>query len=214
MIKYIASSLILAGGIAFGQTPTKLGIINLQQAIVSTQEGQGALARLQREFVEPKSKQLEAMQTEISELQDKLNRGGNTMSQTAKDDMTRDINNKTKVFNRAVEDYEFETQEEQRKTIDDLTTKMRAIVQEYVSKNNFAAVWEADSGLLWAHDSLDITRAIIDAYDQAHPAAPVPGAAKPTAPGTPAAKPTAPGQPAPQPTKPGQPAAPPAKPGQ
>jgi outer membrane protein len=215
VIKLTASVLVLAGAAAFAQAPTKIGIINLEQAIVSTQEGQAALARVQREFVEPHTKKLEAMQAEIKELQDKLNRGGNTMSQTAKDDMTKEINRRTTAFNRAVEDYEFEAQEEQRKTLDDLTTKMRVVVRDYVSKNNFAAVFDtANSGLVWAADTLDITRAIIEAYDQANPvSSSPPAAAKPTAPGTPAAaKPAAPGTPAPPPAdaKPGTPA--PAKP--
>lgn len=207
MTKLTASLLVFAGAAAFAQTPVKIGIINLEQAIVSTQEGQAALARVQREFVEPNTKKLEAMQAEIRELQDKLNRGGNTLSQTAKDDMTKEINRKTTAFNRAVEDYEFEAQEEQRKTLDDLTTKMRAVVRDYVSKNNFAVVFDtANSGLVWAADTLDITRAIIEAYDQANPvsssssSSPAPAAAKPAAPGTPApAKPAAPGTPAPPP---------------
>ncbi len=220
MIKYIATSLVFAGGLLMGQTPSKVGIINLQQAIVSTQEGQAALARLQREFVEPKTKELEAMQSDIRDLQDKLQRGGNTMSQTAKDDMQKQIDQKTKLFNRAVDDYEFESQEEQRKTLDDLTTKMRGVIQTYVAANGFAVVFDtANSGLLWRADSLDVTTAIIDAYDKAHPApavsaAPAPGnapaanAAKPT---TPPVKPAAPGTPAAQPgapaTQPGTPAA-------
>lgn len=217
MIKTIATSLVFAGGLLMGQAPAKIGVINLQQAVLSTQEGQASIARLQREFVEPKTKELEAMQSEIRDLQDKLQRGGNTMSQTAKDDMQKQIDQKTKVFNRAVEDYDFETQEEQRKTLDDLTTKMRGVIQTYVTSNGFAAVFDtANSGLLWRADSLDITTAIIDAYDKAHPAPSV-NAAPPTsnAPAANPTKPAAPGAPAtnpPKPATPGTPAAAPPKP--
>src|SRR5262249_250016 len=86
--------------------PHKLGTINIQQAVQNTQEAKAAMAKLQREFVEPRTKTLEGLQAEIKDLQDKLQRSGNTLSQTAKDDQQAEINRKTKAFNRAVEDYQ------------------------------------------------------------------------------------------------------------
>jgi outer membrane protein len=194
VIKYIATSLALTGGLLLGQTPNKVGVINLQQAVVGTQEGQAAIAKLQRDHVEPKTKELEAKQTELRELQDKLQRGGNTMSQTMKDDLQRSIDQKTKAFNRDVEDYEFETQEEQRKVISDLSAKMQGVVAQYVQANGFSVVLDtASQGLVWRHDSVDITPAIIEAYDKTHPAT---SAVKP------AASPSKPGAAAPPPAKP------------
>jgi outer membrane protein len=188
--------------------PTKIATINLQQAVPGTQEAQAATAKLQREFVEPRTKGLEAKQAEIKDLQDKLARAGNTLSQTAKDDQQLVINRKTRDFNREVEDYRADSDDRQRELLADFSTKMQAVISEYARANGFAVILDTGnrdtSGLVWASTAVDITQGVIDAYDKAHPAtvpAPAAGAAKPAA--TPAAAPAkAPAPPAATPAKP------------
>ena len=164
----------LASGVLVAQTPTKIGTINLQQAVPNTQEAKAATAKLQREFVEPRTKGLEAKQAEIRDLQDKLARGGNTLSQTAKDDQQAAINRKTKDFNREVEDYQADSDDRQRELLADFSTKMQSVIAQYVQANGFAVILDTGnrdtSGLVWASSAIDITQAVIEAYDKAHPA--------------------------------------------
>jgi outer membrane protein len=199
--------MVLAGALAMAQAPSKIGVINLQQAIPATAEGQAAVAKLQREFVEPRTRALEAMQAEIKELNDKLQRGGSTLSQTAKDDLQNMINQKTKLFNRAVEDYDADSDEQQRRLLGDLSAKFQAVMQQFGRDNGFAVILDAanpNSGLVWSSDAVEITQAVIDAYDKAHPAAADAAPAKPAAtgvkPAAPAVKP--PTAPPPAPAKP------------
>jgi len=184
VIKNIAVAVALASGLAMAQTPpTKIGVINLQQAIPSTAQGQAAVAKLQKDFVEPRTKALEAMQVEIKDLNEKLQRGGNILSQTAKDDLQASVTQKTKIFNRAVEDYEADAEEQQRKLLADLSAKFQAVMLQFGRDNGFAAIFDAgnqNSGLVWNADSVEITQAVIDAYDKANPAAPGSLPAKPT----------------------------------
>jgi outer membrane protein len=187
--------------------PTKIGVINLQQAVPNTQEAKAATAKLQREFVEPRTKALEAKQAEIRDLQEKLQRGGNTLSQAAKDEQQAAINRKTKDFNREVEDYQADSDDHQRSLLADFSTKMQTIVEQYASQNGFAVIFDSGnrdtSGLVWAASSIDVTQPVIEAYDKAHPAT-VPASATP-APGAGAAK-------APAAAPPKQTTPPPAKP--
>ena len=92
------AGLVLASGTLMAQTPAaapnKICVINLQSAMVTTKEGQAAAEAFRTQFSEPKEKELQAKQAEISELTDKLQRGANTMSQTAQDDMKRTIDRK------------------------------------------------------------------------------------------------------------------------
>ncbi len=181
----------LASGILVAQAPTKIGTINLQQAVPNTAEAKAAVAKLQREFTEPRTKQLEAKQAEIKDLQDKLARAGNTLSQTAKDDQQTAINRKTKDFNREVEDYSADSDDRQRELLADFSGKMQAVIAEYVQANGYAVVLDTGnrdtSGLVWASSAIDITQAVIEAYDKAHPAT---GGTAPT--GAAAPKPVAP----------------------
>lgn len=192
----------LTAGVVMAQAPTKIATINLQAAVPNTAEAKAATAKLQREFVEPRTKGLEAKQAEIKDLQDKLQRAGNTLSQTAKDDQQLAINRKTKDFNREVEDYQADSDDKQRELLADFSGKMQAVIAQYVKDNGYAIVFDTgsrdSSGLVWAAEAIDITQAVIDAYDKAHPAtggsaAPAPAAAKPAAtPAKPAATPAKP----------------------
>jgi len=75
--------------------PTKVGVIQIQAALAATKEGQKAAADLEVKLG-PRKKELDGKQAEIKDLQEKLQRGGNTLSDSAKEDLTRNIDAKTK----------------------------------------------------------------------------------------------------------------------
>ena len=209
MTKFIAAlpvCLGLATGAMLAQgLPTKIATINLQQAVTNTAEAKAATARLQREFVEPRTKQLTAQQDEVKDLTEKLQRGGNTLSQTAKDEMQLNINRKTREFNRAVEDYQADSDDKQRELLADFSTKMQDVIADYQKANNYALIFDTanrdSSGLVVAAPQIDITMEIVAAYDKAHPA--TGGAAAAPAPSKPSTLTPAPSKPTtPPPPKP------------
>jgi Skp family chaperone for outer membrane proteins len=188
---------------AAGPVPTKICVVNLQSAMLSTKDGQASAEEFRTKFSEPEEKKLQAKQAEITDLNDKLQRGANTMSQTAQDDMRKSLDRKNTEYKRAVEDYQFDKDELQRKLLDDLSAKMQAVIARFAQENAcavFLDVTNPNSGIMWIADQVDVTRQIVDAYDKAQPA------------GASTARPPASGikPPASSPAKP--PAAPPAKP--
>ena len=88
---------------ATGMVPTKIGIIEIQNALVSTKDGQKAMVEFQTKL-EPRKKELERKAADIRDLQDKLQRGGAAMAEAAKQDLTRQIDQKTKLYNRDMQD--------------------------------------------------------------------------------------------------------------
>jgi len=182
-VKQFIAGLVLASGTLMAQTPaaspSKICVINLQSAMVSTKEGQAAAETFRTKFSEPKEKELQAKQAEINELTEKLQRGANTMSQTAQDDMKRTIDRKSTDYKRGVEDYQFDREEEQRKLLDDLSSKMQSVIARYAQENGcavFLDVTNPNSGIMWISDTADVTRQIVEAYDKAQPSAGAPGA--------------------------------------
>jgi len=98
---WVAPVVLLAAtvlGRAQGAAPTKLGIIHIQNAIVTTKEGQKSAAELDVRVVSPKSKELERKQSEIQGLQAQLQKGGSVLSEDQKTKLVRDIDAKTKSF--------------------------------------------------------------------------------------------------------------------
>ena len=178
MNKYSVIGLIWASATLMAQAPaavpSKICVINLQSAMLTTKEGQAAADSFRTKFAEPKEKELQAKQAEITDLTDKLQRGANTMSQTAQDDMKRSIDRKSTDYKRAVEDYQFDRDEEQRKLLDDLSAKMQSVIARYAQENGcavFLDVTNPNSGIMWISDTADVTRQIVEAYDKAQPSA-------------------------------------------
>jgi Skp family chaperone for outer membrane proteins len=159
-----ASGTLLAQAPAPAAAPSKICVINLQSAMLSTKEGQAAADTFRTKFSEPKEKELQAKQVEITDLNDKLQRGANTMSQTAQDDMKRTIDRKSTEYKRAVEDYQFDRDEEQRKLLDDLSAKMQAVIDRFAQESGcavFLDVTNPNSGIMWVSNTSDLTRQVV-----------------------------------------------------
>ena len=205
---FICLAAAFAGSIG-AQTPTppgKTGVINFQAAIVATKDGQKAANDLDAKFA-PKRKALEQKQNEVNGLQDQLAKGQNTLSDSAKNDLYKNIEVKKKIVQREYEDVKEEWDQEQQKLIQQIAQKMTAVIERYAKDRGYAMVMDVSnpqSPFLYASPTIDITKDIIELYDQAAPAMTNPAPAKPATPTTPGAAAPKPATPAAKPpaTKP------------
>ncbi len=174
-----------------GPAQTKVGIIHIQNAIISTKDGQKAASELTARFA-PRKSDLEKKQSTIAQLQDQLRKGSNTMSEEAKQKLMREIDQNTKSLNRETEDAQAELDQEQNKVMQELGQRIMSVIDKYAKDNGYALILDVSSQqtpVLYATNSIDITQDIIALYDknapaattQSKPAAPPPTAAKPAA---------------------------------
>ena len=201
---------MLAFGAAFAAhaqaAPTKIGVIHVQEAILSTKDGQKAAGELQAKFASRKS-ELEKKQSDIAGLQDQLRKGSATMSDDAKNKLMRDIDSKNTQLKRDSEDFDADVQQEEGKLMQELGAKMMKVLDKYAADNGFAVVIDVSNpqtDVLWRATAADITADIIALYDKANPVA---GGA-PSAPATQVTRPAAPASGAPARTAPAPPTAP------
>jgi len=173
----------------------KFAVINIQGAIISTKDGQKAAAELNLKTA-PKKKELEQKQNEINALQDQLNKGSNTLSETAKSDIYKNIEYKKKSLQREVEDAQADLEADQQKLLQQLGQKILAVIEKYSRDNGYTMVLDVSSPqtpVLYASPSVDITKEIIEIYDKnsggGSTSAPAPAPKAPAA--TPAPKPPA-----------------------
>src|SRR6202171_809471 len=174
---------------------TKGGIINIQNAIFSTRDGQKAIADLQAKF-EPTRSRLVKKQADLDADKAKLSQGANAMSADQKEKLIRDIDQKTKSLNRDTEDAQAEAEQEQGKIMQELGQRVMAVVNKYSKDHAFSLIMDVSSQqtpVLFADPTIDITGDIIKLYDQNSPG-PVTGGSA-AAPKTSAPKPTAPAAP-------------------
>ena len=150
---------------------TKVAIINIQDAITRTQQGQQLIQDLQQKY-EPRSKEIEAINQRINDLRAQLNKGANTMSDEARRDLTRQIQTQEKEAQRTVEDARGEFNQEQQTIFNEVGSKLIAVVTKYSQDNGFAVVLDISSPqspVLYAANETNITNAVIMAYDTANP---------------------------------------------
>ena len=184
---------------AAAQTTQKLAVINIQQAIVETKDGQKARNDLQAKFG-PTQKELQDKQAKLAALQDQYRKGQNTLSDEAKQKLARDIDGATTTLKRDTEDANTEVQEAERKVMDELGGKMMAVLNKYAAENGYVLVIDVSNPqtpVLFASNTIDITRDVIGLYDKgsaagSNPAAAAPKPAAPRPPATVAPKTTTP----------------------
>jgi len=186
-------------------TGTKVGTINIQDAIFASNEGRRDGEALQKKF-EPKQSELKSQNDELEALKKQLSTQQDKLNEDALANLKKQIESKQKVFDRAVQDAQEEYGNQNQEIAGRILQKMAPLIVKYSQDNGFGIIVDTSkpwpqSNVLWWGEAVDITKAVIEAYNVqsgvAAPAAPATGAAKPGAPkapgsGTTTPKPTAP----------------------
>ena len=167
LVSLAAALALVLGAEAQSQTG-KIAVIYLQGAIGNTKDGQKAVSELEAKTA-PKKKEIDQKQNEIASLQDQLNKGANTLSDTAKNDLYKNIENKKKSLQRDIEDAQAELDQDQQKILQQIGGKMQAVIERYAHDHGFVLVVDVrnpQSPVFYASPSIDITKEIIELYDQ------------------------------------------------
>ncbi len=185
---------VLALGLStIGFAQQKYAVISIQGAIVATKDGQKAAAELDAK-AGPKRKDMEGRQNEINSLKDQLQKGQNTLSETAKNDLYRTIDQKTKTLNRDMQDAQDEMDQEQQKLLQGLGQKMMAVIDKYAKDNGYTLILDVSNPqtpVLYASNTIDITKDIVELYDKANAGGGATSTSTAPASGTAAPKPAA-----------------------
>jgi outer membrane protein len=185
---------------------SKIGTINIEQAIFASNEGQRDFEELGKKL-EPKQTQLKGLNDEVESLKKQLNTQGDKMTEEARNNLVKQIEQKQKSLERSVQDARDDAQTQQNEIAQRILQKMAPVIVKYAGDKGFGMIVDTSNPwpqgpVLWAAPSVDITRAIVDAYNiqSGVPAPPKPAAVKSTTPA--ATRPAAPAATKPQTTTP------------
>ncbi len=187
-------------------TGTKIGTINIEQAVLGCNEGQRDMEAL-RKKLEPKQNELKQQNDELEQLQKQLQTQGDKLNEDARASLVKQIETKKKSFDRAVQDAQEDAQNQQRDLFQRILQKMgQPVIIKYAQDNGYSLIVDTSnnwpqSPVLWWAEAGDITKAVVDIYNAQSgvPAPTAAGAAKPAAPKPAAPKPAAPKPAAPKP---------------
>jgi outer membrane protein len=168
-------------GAAAGTPATKVAVIEFQAAVAQTNDFQRQLADLQKKY-DPRKAQLKTLSDEIDKLTKELQDQGAQLSDAERANRARIIDEKKKQLDRDTQDAQSDFQGDMQQMINGVAAKVGALMTDYAKKNGYTLVLDAgdqqNATVLYAVDSTNITKAIIDAYNvkSGVPAPPAQGA--------------------------------------
>jgi len=172
-------------GSLYAQSANKVAVVNMQNAIVASKDGQKAGQELNAKFG-PRQKEFDTLRGELGQLQEQLQKGAQTLAPDKIAQLQKDIDEKNRKLQRIQTDVKEEYTADQQRLLVPLEQKMVAIIGQYAKQKGFNVVLDTSGPVIFADPSIDITKDILALYDAAPagPAPATPGVAKP-----PAAKP-------------------------
>ena len=167
-------------------------------AVAQTNEGQRNFADLQRKY-QPKQAQLKTLSDEIDNLTKQLQAQGDKLSDSERATRAKTIDDKKKQLDRSAEDAQNDFQNEMQELYNNLASKVYDVLATYAQQHGYTLVLDVaqqQNPVLYANESTNITKAVIDAYNAKSgvpaPAAQSGAATVPVAPKPPAATPKTP----------------------
>lgn len=154
---------------AFVGSGTKIGIINIEQAIMATNEGRHDFDELTKKL-QPKQAELKSRQDELDGLKRQLNTQSATLNDDARNDLARQIDMKQRSFDRDVQEARDDANNQQQEIAQRILRKMAPMVVKYAADNGYGMVLDSGKGwpespVVWFGQSVDITKAIVDQYN-------------------------------------------------
>ncbi|MGA8489677.1 MAG: OmpH family outer membrane protein [Terriglobales bacterium] len=166
----------------------KIGTINIEQAIFASNEGQRDFEALSKKL-EPKQTELKGMNDEVESLKKQLT--NDKLSEDSRATLVKQVEDKQKKLERSVQDARDDAQAQQNEIAQRILQKMAPIIVKYAGDKGFGLIMDTSNPwpqgpVLWAGPSVDITKAIVDAYNlqSGVPAPARPAASRPAATGT------------------------------
>ncbi len=165
----------------------KVAVIVFRAAVSQTNEFQRDFADLQKKY-DPKRQQLSALNTQIDTMTKALQTQGTTLSDEERAARARAIDEKKKQLDRDSQDAQSDFQSDMQELVNRIAGKVGDVMTTFAQQHGYTLVLDASQSqdsptVLYAVPSIDITKAVIDAYNEKSgvppPPAPTPEAPAP-----------------------------------
>jgi outer membrane protein len=148
---------------------TKVGTININEALFGTNEGRRDIDALSKKY-EPKNTELKNQNDELEALKKQLNTQQASLNDDALATLKKQIESKQKVFDRSVQDAQEDFGNQQQEIATRILQKMAPMIVKYSQDNGFTLIVDTSkpwpqSPVLWWGEGIDITKAVVDAYN-------------------------------------------------
>lgn len=150
-------------------TGEKIGVVDIQQAILSTGEGKEAIQNLQKKY-QPRETEINQRQQDVEQLRQQLQKQMTTLSADEQRRMQHELQDKQTVLQRLEQDAQSSFQYDRDTLMRDLGQKMVKVIEQYASTHGFALVIDGSQvPVYYAAKGVDVTAEIVKLYDSSNP---------------------------------------------
>jgi outer membrane protein len=145
---------------------SKVGFVDLQKALNFSQAGKTAKETISKK-VKDYEGTIEGKKAELQKLKDELEKQAVLLSEQARAEKERDYQQKLKDFQRFTKDIQEELQRSDADFTRQILEKILKVIGEMGKAQGYTVILEkSESSLLYADDQIDLTEAVIKAYDE------------------------------------------------
>jgi Skp family chaperone for outer membrane proteins len=146
-----------------------IGFLDAERAVLSVQEGKSQLRALE-EWAVPRRTQLEQLQSQVAELNQRLAAQRSVASPEALAQLDRELVQAQRELEDQVRAFNRDLPARRDKMLGELSAKIMTVAAEYAEANSIDAIFLLGArAVAYYAKSLDVTDAIIRLYDERHP---------------------------------------------
>jgi len=159
----IMAAIIAAGSTAYA-AESKVGYIDMQRAISTSEAGKDARDQLAVR-VKKFQGEINVKQNELKRLKDELEKQGMLLSESAKAAKEKDYQTKLKDFQRFAKDAQEELQAKDEELTRKILGDMEKVIRDYGKKKGYTFIFIRNESMLYADEKADLTDDILKQYN-------------------------------------------------
>jgi outer membrane protein len=163
-ILQIAVAAVAWAGAGMAHAEAKFAYVDLQRALLETDEGRQTKAKLQAQL-DAKTKELEKEQQDLVKEREVLEKQASVMSEDVKNQKIMDFQKKSLEFMQRREKGLQEISSREQSELNQLIGKMQGIISQIAQREQITMVFERNSGVLYAPPSMDLTNELVRLYN-------------------------------------------------
>jgi outer membrane protein len=153
---------LLAAGSAFAEL--KIAVVNIQRASGETEEAKALIAKLESDLGADQTS-VRSLNTEITQLQEKLIKDGDVMSDVEKRKLQKDIEDKQLDYQFQVNKLQKAVNERQQDIVGQMAPKLEVVLKDIIDREKYDLVLHRQN-VLHVAPELDITAQVTEALNK------------------------------------------------
>lgn len=160
-------SLLLLAFTLAASAQVKLAVINVQNAILDTAEIKKAQTELEGKY-KPRQQQLETLQKQLADLQNKLQAGAGKLNPQEEQNMQITGQRKQREAQRLADDLQADVDRDRNDILQKSGGRMQDVIKKLAEEKGLDVVVDMTT-TLYSKAALDLTKEATAAYDKAYP---------------------------------------------